>query len=206
MPGIPSQLFPTLLASLTGLHAAGIDSGGGKTSGGGFLSHSSVGSYIANHATTDGFSTINRPGLIEVLYPVSPASITDHDGNGLPDGWELIYFGSGGAAPTADADNDGTSNLMEYLAGTNPLDPSKTFRPEISNEVEVFTITIPTITGRDYKVWISTDLQNWTLSGTLVGDGDTQIFQFNKSSRSPEFGVQLSNCYFRIEILIPPMQ
>lgn len=45
---------------------------------------------------------------------------TDHDG--LPDTWEQEHFGSAmGAAPGADGDGDGVSNLDEFHQGTNPL-------------------------------------------------------------------------------------
>ena len=44
----------------------------------------------------------------------------DTDGDGLPDGWELTYFGDLTHDGTEDADADGLTNLTEYLAGTNP--------------------------------------------------------------------------------------
>ncbi|HVV72499.1 MAG TPA: thrombospondin type 3 repeat-containing protein, partial [Verrucomicrobiae bacterium] len=40
-----------------------------------------------------------------------------------PDAWQIQYFGSINspqAAPNADPDGDGASNLQEYLAGTDP--------------------------------------------------------------------------------------
>lgn len=46
----------------------------------------------------------------------------DGDADGLPDAWEVAYFGdpfSGDA--TADTDGDGLNNLYEYLSGLNPL-------------------------------------------------------------------------------------
>jgi len=44
----------------------------------------------------------------------------DSDSNGLPDYWEKSYFGQTGQNPDEDPDNDGLSNLQEYLLGTNP--------------------------------------------------------------------------------------
>src|SRR5207244_1401217 len=53
----------------------------------------------------------------------------DADANGLPDWWELQYFGHlTGTNPNADADGDGLSNLQEYVADTNPLDSGSTLR------------------------------------------------------------------------------
>ena len=46
----------------------------------------------------------------------------DADGNGLPDWWEIQYFGTNGVDPNADPDGDGLSNLQEYQAGTDPHD------------------------------------------------------------------------------------
>ncbi|MGE4490508.1 MAG: hypothetical protein AB7E95_13285, partial [Kiritimatiellales bacterium] len=48
----------------------------------------------------------------------------DSDGDGLPDWWELLYFGSEiEALAMADPDSDGLTNLEEYLFGTNPCQP-----------------------------------------------------------------------------------
>ncbi len=47
----------------------------------------------------------------------------DCNGDGLPDAWQLRYFGCVScpqAAPGADPDNDGFTNLEEYQAGTDP--------------------------------------------------------------------------------------
>ena len=47
---------------------------------------------------------------------------TDTDGDGLPDWWELKYFGSiTGAVAAADGDGDGWTNLQEYRRGGDPL-------------------------------------------------------------------------------------
>src|SRR5258708_7089239 len=46
------------------------------------------------------------------------------DTNGLPIAWELLNFGTTGVNPNADPDHDGMNNLQEYLAGTDPNNPS----------------------------------------------------------------------------------
>jgi len=50
------------------------------------------------------------------------------DTNGLPLAWELLNFGATGVDASADPDHDGMSNAQEYLAGTNPNDPTSTLR------------------------------------------------------------------------------
>lgn len=49
------------------------------------------------------------------------SGITDGDGDGLSDGWEVVNFGDTTTYDgTNDPDGDGTSNVQEYLEGTNP--------------------------------------------------------------------------------------
>ncbi len=48
-------------------------------------------------------------------------------GDGIPDAWKLINFGSlanPNAAANADPDGDGKTNLQEYRDGTNPNNPN----------------------------------------------------------------------------------
>jgi hypothetical protein len=56
--------------------------------------------------------------------------VSDADGDGLPDNWETNYFGATGANPNEDSDRDGMTNWQEYIAGTDPTDPSSYLRVE----------------------------------------------------------------------------
>ena len=85
-----------------------------------------------------------------VVTPIQASLDLDTDGDGLPDSWLLEHFGHATALASDrsraqdDADNDGMSNLGEYLSGTDPLDTNSslklhvltrspwTGRPEIS--------------------------------------------------------------------------
>jgi hypothetical protein len=46
----------------------------------------------------------------------------DSDGDGLPDSWEVAFFGGLGQGANHDPDRDGYSNLTEFRIGTNPAD------------------------------------------------------------------------------------
>lgn len=56
-------------------------------------------------------------------------SVTDSDSDGLPDWWEVEYFHGLLPSPTSDPDDDGYSNLEEFVHGTDPLaaDPRQGF-------------------------------------------------------------------------------
>jgi hypothetical protein len=47
----------------------------------------------------------------------------DSDESGLPDWWQLKFFGHLGVDPYGDADQDGWNNLEEFNNGTNPTQP-----------------------------------------------------------------------------------
>jgi len=46
----------------------------------------------------------------------------DEDGDGLPDWWEVQYFGSSTNSGSGDPDGDGLANSNEYAAGSSPTD------------------------------------------------------------------------------------
>ena len=80
---------------------------------------------------------------------------TDTDMDGIPDGWELYYgLNRNVSDPNLDSDGDGMSNLMEYIAHTNPTAASSAFKissaqkPGTSN----FTLSWQSVAGLTYLV------------------------------------------------------
>jgi hypothetical protein len=76
--------------------------------------------------------TATDSGGIEAVYEGeftldTPLPEDDSDGDGLPDTWESLHYGTSGDLntldgndPAADFDGDGLSDLDEYLTGTRP--------------------------------------------------------------------------------------
>jgi len=76
--------------------------------------------FLPNLSGTNGsFSVIvsNPSGSVTS----APAAVwADSNGNGIPDWWEMKYFGNLNQSADGDFDNDGVSNIAEYREGTNP--------------------------------------------------------------------------------------
>lgn len=75
---------------------------------------------------------LDFPGIPPETY----AENGDADGDGLPNWFEMLWFGQMGkystatdADPNADADGDGKSNLQEYRDQSDPLQPTEAYKP-----------------------------------------------------------------------------
>ena len=168
---------------------AAIDSGGGSALLGDSTNYSSIGEPMATSKRTTG--------LIEILYPEIPAE-SDADGNSLPDAWETQYFGAIGTSASGDSDGDGTTNLMEYLAATDPRSGTSVFRPSSRVESGTLVLTVPTVSGRRYRVWGTSNLQgSWTQHDTITGNGSTVDWEYLMTQSAT------GRYFLKIEILIP---
>jgi hypothetical protein len=92
----------------------------------------------------------------------------DSNNDGLPDSWQLQYFSSVNdpqAAPNADPDGDGFTNLQEYVAGTDPTDPASYLKIDSATTAGgIASIHFTAVAGKTYTVLYRTNL----LTGTWL--------------------------------------
>ncbi|MDE3066157.1 MAG: hypothetical protein KGJ60_01255 [Verrucomicrobiota bacterium] len=107
---------------------------------------------------------------------------TDTDADGLPDSWELTYFGGLSTCATDDPDGDGQNNLFEYVAGLNPTNPASVFQVRVENvtgQPDQKKLTFkPWVSGRTYTPEFTTNLT--AAFAPLTGDttsvtNDTEV-------------------------------
>lgn len=101
----------------------------------------------------------------------------DQDHDGMDDAWEI----ANGLDPSRredsieDADEDGHTNLQEYLAGTDPQDPNSVMRIEtIQKDANNMRIRFTSVSGKRYRVERATDIVdlNWAVvADDLPGTG-----------------------------------
>ncbi len=116
----------------------------------------------------------SRSAYVTVNASAPPASICS-------DEWKVHFFGSvtnPAAADLADPDGDGVANWMEFLAGTDPTDPSSrlqlgTAGMSVVKAQKQMHLTWLTAPGRAYALQYSSNLfgGNWTTIGAVSGDG-----------------------------------
>ena len=92
----------------------------------------------------------------------------DLDGDGIPDAWEQSLINRGLADdlasvnPEDDADGDGLSNLLEYMAGSYAFDEESAFELVIKDFKDgVPVMGFMALPGRSYEVLGSSDFNEW---------------------------------------------
>jgi hypothetical protein len=107
----------------------------------------------------------------------------DSDGDGLPDVWEQWQLYQAGYFPDengdwpidlitgdGDFDGDGSSNRLEYIAGTFAGDATERFSLEIKQKLaDRVRFEFYGITGKSYTIEHSVDAQSWTRLPFSIG-------------------------------------
>jgi len=111
-------------------------------------------------------------------WNLAPPRLTDSDGDGMDDPWELDHFGTLARNGTGDFDSDGTADLFEFQTGTDPNDTASAFRLEIvppPTSEQSPVLTWPLAAGKSYRVQFKNDLNDpdWQdLNGNVAFLGD----------------------------------
>jgi hypothetical protein len=105
----------------------------------------------------------------------------DENFDGLPDDWQAAHWGEnagGWPAPNSDTDNDGASDLQEFLAGTDPADSASVLKVQILADPYGIQIVWNTQPGLIYQIQSSSDAGEWVGYGTArfaAGSSDSVV-------------------------------
>ena len=147
---------------------------------------------------TGSYLGVTGAGTLLVLDG-NPDNYGMYAGDGVPDGWQVQYFGINNPSALAGVTNiTGHNNLNTYIADLNPTNPASclkimTITNQVPNRLVYF---LPASTGRVYALQYSTNLVSgsWTnvTPVTNWGNGGTcWLADTNLSSRFYRIMVQL---------------
>jgi len=113
--------------------------------------------YIVGPSSDMALDAITVNGEAIVIISDSDGDIDD---DGLPDSWELLYFGDDIFADPAASASNGVNTVMEtYIAGLDPTNPVSLFRAALTN-ADGFIVQWNASSGRVYSVLGSTNLSD----------------------------------------------
>ncbi len=132
----------------------------------------------------------------------------DSDGDGIPDWWEYVHFGgSTNAVADADNDGDGTTNLEEYIADTDPNDDQDFFaitQLEQGNDGDLESFVFASSTARVYRVhYLDEQLTNypaWTPAHAVSFAGAAPDTTWDTTNAPPATNAMR---FFRVEVSVP---
>ncbi len=141
--------------------------------------------YTMHFSSLDGAADLQTPYLFESIPATAWVQATaQRAASNTSDEWKMRFFGSitnDQAKDTDDPDDDGMSNLMEYLAGTDPMDSQSRLQflsPSVANGGQGVSLTWSSVSSKSYWVEWSPSLPstNWTAMTNIIGDGKVQQF------------------------------
>jgi hypothetical protein len=156
--------------------------------------------YNWQFVTEDGSLGVHNVAFTVGLLKASIGDLTgDSNNDGLPDAWQIQYFGSANnpaAAPNATPAGDGVPNWIKYLLGLNPLMPGISVTNGLSvgvvwangntlanpygatNTIQIYTaaeVAFNTVLGKTYQIQAASSLsKGWQNIGyPIPGTGES---------------------------------
>jgi len=124
-----------------------------------FLEFADVPYYITPPSQTN---TLAPGGMLSLQ---GTYTFADVNSNGIPDPWEMQFFGTVATNRTkfTDTDGDGMTDYAEFIAGTDPLSPPPpvrlTFQRLAGNTLR---LQWPSFPGLQYRLLSASDPVSWT--------------------------------------------
>lgn len=120
--------------------------------------------YVFVFETRDAQGNV-RTTVSTNVFKVKTYTGGDTDGDGMPNEWEIVYFGGfSNAAAHGNLDGDWLNNFQEYVANTAPNNTNSVLSEDVMEPIplaaDVWEIQspVPTFTNRVYDVWRTTNL------------------------------------------------
>jgi hypothetical protein len=121
--------------------------------------------------------------------------------DGIPDGWQVRWFGTSNPLGVATATNSfGQDNRYAYIADLDPTNPASVFKiVGLSNGVSESLVFFPSSANRRYVLESTTNLHggDWaSLLGTTPEMGNGGIFALRNTHKS-------TPCFYRVQVCAP---
>ncbi len=123
----------------------------------------------------------------------------DGDGDRMADWWEMAYFGTLARDGSGDYDGDGMTDLQEYIAGTDPTDPTSYLKVDKISVTGSATLQFVAVSNRTYSVQYKDDLANsaWQKLADVLGQPTNRTYVVIDPKTT-------TNRYYRLAIPIQP--
>ncbi len=149
---------------------------------------------MRNQAQTQQLEIFGNTGMTFELGLSAGPQDTDRDG--LPTDWESVNGlndndAAGNNGANGDPDNDGISNIIEWLVGLNPQVADSSAYPKLAMAKIAggFRLSFPTLPDRRYQVQSSTTLGAWSDFGTPLITSTANapgLFQLDDTAALPK--------------------
>ncbi len=139
-----------------------------------------------------------RQDNVQLLGSVSVAANNDLDGDGIPNDWEIRFFGGAtNATPTADDDWDLADNWSEFVADTSPTNGGSVFCVVAIRSNATGVVQFGTTNTRVYGLYFKTNLLF----------GDWMSVETNLAGNNAVLSIAVTNqpmpSYFRPKVALP---